>query len=295
MNKGFLFVALGAICFSAKAILIKLAYSSYQVQAIDLLTLRFLYALPFFLVIAFIRFQKGAYRNLSLKEWLTIAVLSLLGYYWASWFDFKGLVYISAGLERIILFIYPTLVVLFSRIFLQKKISKTVIYALVITYAGMICITTEPRIFQSSNFLLGASMIFVSAVTYALYLVFGGEQIKKYGSVNFNSISMIFSSVFVLMHFSLLGQTKLINLPLNVHFYGLALAIISTVIPTFLVMEGIKILGASKASVVASIGPISTIILAYVFLNETLSLQEAAGSSLVILGVVLIGKEKPSE
>lgn len=289
-QKGILFVALGAVCFSAKAIFIKLAYKNYDIDDITLLSMRFGFALPFYLAIACWRIQQGKLKNIEKRDWLWIAVLSLLGYYWASWFDFKGLQYISAGLERVILFVYPTFVVLFSRVFLNKKISKMAIYALVISYLGLFIIAFDPKIFIAKDAVLGASLILVSAVTYSLFLVFGGEMIQKYGSANFNTVSMIFSSVFVLLHFNGVSDKSLLNLPIGLYGYGLALAIISTLIPTFLMSEGIKILGASKSSIVASVGPVSTILLAFVFLNESLSLQEILGSLLIMFGVLLIGK-----
>ncbi len=289
-QKGVFFVALGAICFSAKAIFVKLAYASFAVDDITLLTLRFAYALPFFVGIAFWRYQKGHLQSIKPIDWGWIALLSMLGYYLASWFDFRGLQYISAGLERIILFIYPTLVVLFSRIFLGKKIGKRAMAALLITYLGIAVIAAEPRIFEAPDFLKGGTLILISAITYALYLVFGGEMIKKYGSVNFNSISLILSSLYVLIHFAAVSNVELSNLPVGVHLYGIALAVISTLIPTFLVMEGIRLLGAGRASIVASIGPVSTIALAYLFLGETLSIQELFGSLLVLAGVLMIGK-----
>jgi len=219
-----------------------------------------------------------------------IAILAMLGYYWASWFDFKGLQYITAGLERIILFIYPTLVVLFSRMFLKKSITKKALVALAVTYVGVIIIAAEPRVFESSNFIKGGSLILVSAITYSLYLVFGGELINKYGSINFNSISMILSSLYVLIHFNMFSDIKIQSLPIGIHAYVILLAIVSTLIPTFMVMEGIKLLGANKASIVASIGPVSTILLAYIFLGETLSIQELLGSVLVLVGVLMIGR-----
>ncbi|MBK6977023.1 MAG: EamA family transporter [Cytophagaceae bacterium] len=234
--------------------------------------------------------QKGHFKAVSGKDFGIIALLSLLGYYWASWFDFRGLQYISAGLERIILFSYPTLVIIFSSIFLGKKISRNGVIALVITYLGIAIIALDPKILSSKNFALGAGLVLISSVTYALYLTFGGEMIKKYGSINFNTLAMIFSSVYVIIHFKAFTNVAIFELPDGVYLYGLALAIVSTVIPTFLVMEGIKLLGAGLGSIVGSIGPVATVILGYIFLGETLSLQEILGSVLVLIGVLIIGK-----
>lgn len=283
-------MAIGAICFSAKAIFIKLTYQQFEIDDITLLTLRFGMSLPFFVIIGLFRYKKGHFKAVSGKDFGIIAILSLLGYYWASWFDFKGLQYISAGLERIILFSYPTLVIIFSSIFLGKKISRNGTIALVITYLGIAIIALDPKIISSKNFALGASLVLISSVTYALYLTFGGEMIKKYGSINFNTLAMIFSSVYVIIHFKIFSEAAIFDLPTGVYFYGLALAIISTVIPTFLVMEGIKLLGAGLGSIVGSIGPVATVVLGYIFLGETLSFQEILGSILVLIGVLIIGK-----
>lgn len=289
-RRGVLLVAVGAILFSAKAIIIKLAYQNYEVDDITLLTLRFGFALPFFIAIAINRYRKSLLKNISQKDWMIIALLSMLGYYIASYFDFVGLKYITAGLERIILFIYPTLVVIFSRVFLGKRISKRGLIALGITYLGVAIIAFDPHIFNTPNLLKGGSMILISAVTYALYLVFGGEQINKYGSINFNSVAMVFSSVYVLIHFSAVETPPILSLDTSLYGYGLALAIFSTVLPTFMVMEGIKLLGANLGAIVASVGPVSTIILGYFILGESFSLQEMIGSAFVLGGVLMIGK-----
>ncbi len=291
-QKGVAFVALGAILFSAKAIFIKLAYTHYNINDITLLTLRFGFSLPFFLAIAFWNFKKGNMQSIVRKDVGYIAILAMLGYYIASWFDFKGLQYIPAGIERIILFIYPTFVVLFSRILLKKSISKIGILALAITYLGIIIIAFDPHLFQSKNVVEGAMYILISAITYALYLTYGGEIVQKYGSVNFNSIAMIFSSVYVIIHFLVFEETNITMLENGVYAYGFLLAIVSTVIPTFLVMEGIQILGANRASIVASLGPVSTIVLGYYILNENFTLQELFGSLFILGGVLLIGKSK---
>lgn len=288
---GVVLVAIGAVCFSAKAVIIKLAYRDYPVDAISLLSLRFGFSLPFFVLIALWQAKRGKMKFISIKEILWIGILSIIGYYIASLFDFMGLKYLSAGLERIILFIYPTLVVIFSRLFLKKNISKNAIIALFITYLGIAIIGFTPHLFQSSNVVKGAIYVLISAVTYSLYLVFGGEIIIKHGSINFNSISLIFSSVFVLIHFGITSDINLAALPNSTLAYGMALAIVSTVIPTFLLMEGIRLLGANKGAIVASIGPVSTIILGYYFLGETLSFQEMIGSAFVLIGVLMVGKK----
>jgi drug/metabolite transporter (DMT)-like permease len=289
-QKGILFTVIGAICFSAKAIFVKLAYFSFDVSDITLLTLRYVFALPIFMIIATVRYKQGKIKPMSSKSWIMLVFASMMGYYLASWFDFSGLKYIPASIERVILFTYPTMVVIFSWLFFKKKIERKTIYALIICYAGILIIAIEPRFFSGDNFKLGATLIFLSSITYALYLVFSGEISQKLGSVNANSLGMICSSVFVFMHMSLFSDETITGLPLSIYLYGFAIALISTVIPTFLMMEGIRLLGANRASIIGSLGPVSTIIMGYIFLGEHLTLQEMAGSVLILLGVYLIGK-----
>lgn len=290
IQKGIILTVTGAICFSAKAIFVKLAYLSYDVSDITLLTLRYVFALPVFAIIAFTRYRQGKIETMSSRSWLMLIFAAMMGYYLASWFDFGGLKYISASIERVILFTYPTLVVIFSWLFFKKKISKKTIYALIICYAGILIIAVEPRFFTGENFTLGATLIFLSSVTYALYLVFSGELSQKLGSVNTNTLGMIFSSLFVFLHMGLFSDETITGLPLTIYAYGFAIAIISTVIPTFLMMEGIKLLGANRASIIGSIGPVSTIVMGYLFLGERLTVQELLGSVLIMAGVFLIGK-----
>jgi drug/metabolite transporter (DMT)-like permease len=289
-QKGILFTVIGAICFSAKAIFVKLAYLSFDVSDISLLTLRYLFALPIFMVIAIIRYRNDKIESMSSKSWLMLVFAAVMGYYLASWFDFSGLKYIPASIERVILFTYPTLVVIFSCLFFRKKISRKTIYALIICYAGILIIAVEPRFFSGENFALGATLIFLSSITYALYLVFSGELSQKLGSVNANALGMIFSSLFVFLHMGFLSDESITGLPLTIYLYGFAIAIISTVIPTFLMMEGIRLLGANRASIIGSLGPVSTIIMGYLFLGERLTVQELLGSVLIMAGVFLIGK-----
>lgn len=289
-QKGIVFTVIGAICFSAKAIFVKLAYLSYDVSDITLLTLRYVFALPVFMVIAILRYRQGKIESMSSKSWLMLIFAAMMGYYLASYFDFSGLKYIPASIERVILFTYPTLVVIFSWLFFRKKISRKTIYALIICYAGILIIAIEPRFFSGENFTLGATLIFLSSITYALYLVLSGELSQKLGSVNANTLGMIFSSLFVFLHMGLFSEESIAGLPLRIYLYGFAIAIISTVIPTFLMMEGIKLLGANRASIIGSLGPVSTILMGYLFLSERLTIQELAGSILIMTGVFLIGK-----
>ncbi len=289
--KGIILVLLGAVCFSIKAIIIKLAYG-IAIDPVTLLTLRMGFSLPFFLAVPFIYKRKHNEQKVGKKDWIKIILLGILGYYVASIFDFWGLQYITAGLERLILFVYPTIVVLLSAAFLKKPITKNIIFALLLTYFGVFIIFSDTNLHSQKNMILGAAFIFVSAFTYAAYLVGSGSLIPKLGSVQFNAYSMIVSCIVVIIHFVIVQPTNLLDLPFQFYCFGFAIAIISTVVPTFLIAEGINLIGAGKASIVASVGPVITIALGYWFLNEPFTFWELIGTCFVLGGVLWITYRK---
>jgi len=289
--KGIALVLLGAVCFSIKAILIKLAYQ-YSVDAVTLLMLRMCFSLPFFLVVLSLYKRKETEEKATGQDLVKIMLLGVLGYYVASIFDFWGLEHITAGLERLVLFSYPTIVVLISFFVLKKPITKTILASLILTYLGIFIIFSDGKIGGNGNVYLGASLIFVSAITYAAYLVGSGNLIPKIGSVLFNAYAMIVACVAIILHFAIAQPTNLLELNPEVYYYAFAIAIISTVIPTFLVAEGINLIGASKASIVASVGPVISIFLGYTFLNEPVTIIEMIGTLFVMGGVLLISYKK---
>jgi len=289
--KGAILIFIGAICFSVKAILIKLAYR-HQIDALTLLTLRMTFSLPFFMMVYFFQKSKNRIPTVSNIDYFKIAILGLLGYYTASIFDFWGLEYITASLERLILFIYPTLVVLISFFFLKIKITRNAILALLLTYMGVFVVFQDAAVLSQKDLWKGTVCIFISSVTYAAYLVGSGEYIKKIGSVNYTAIAMMVSCMGVIVHFLIVQPVDIFNLTITEYGFGFTIAIISTVIPTFLVSEGVKLMGANNASIVASIGPVATIAMGSVFLGEPITLIETLGTVLVIGGVVLISVKK---
>src|SRR5688572_26931375 len=181
---GIVFCLLGAVCFSTKAVLVKLAYRETDVDAVSLLALRMLFSLPFFLFSAAITSGKSSNVKFTRKQWLGVAVIGLFGYYLSSLLDFLGLQYISAGMERLILFIYPTLVVLMSSLVYKQKIVRYQWLALLITYAGLLLAFQSEVSFSregNPNFLLGSTLIFLCAITYAIYIVGSGRLIPTIG------------------------------------------------------------------------------------------------------------------
>ncbi|MEQ9051622.1 MAG: DMT family transporter, partial [Marinoscillum sp.] len=223
--------------------------------------------------------------------WLIL--FGFIGYYLASYFDFLGLIYIKASLERLILFIYPTLVLLISFVFLRKKITSKQVIGVVVTYLGVFIIfVSELSISDDSSVIWGSILIFLSALTYASYLVGSGWLIPKFGATAFTSYAMIVSCMAVILHYSLQRPEGLLNFQPEVYWIGLAMAVFATVIPSYLVSFAIKILGASDFSIFGSLGPISTIGLAYLFLSETLTWTQFLGAGVIIGGIVLAEKKK---
>jgi drug/metabolite transporter (DMT)-like permease len=291
---GLVICVFGAICFSTKAIFVKLAYRDTTVDAVTLLTLRMVFSLPFFLVSAFLVSRKSDNVKFTGKQWFYIAVVGCLGYYISSLLDFLGLQYISAGIERLVLFVYPTLVLLISAIIFKQKIKSIQWIAVAVTYAGLLVAFLGEASFigDAKNFYLGAALIFACAVTFALYIVGSGKLIKVVGAQKFNSYAMSFACFAVLIHFAVVSDKSLFNLDPQVYVYSIAMALIGTVVPSFLVTEGIKRVGSENAAIVSSIGPVSTIIQANIFLSEPVFTGQLIGTALILVGVLLISRGK---
>lgn len=287
-------VFLSAVCFSSKAVIVKLAYQ-YHVDSVSLLTLRMLFSVPVFVVTGYLsKSSKGEqHASITKKDYLWLVLMGLVGYYLSSLFDFMGLQYITAGLERLILFVYPTLVVVFSAIFLGKPIRQNQYIALGLTYAGVLLVLVgDVHIESRANIIKGGLLVFTSAVTYATYLMGSGQLIPKFGTVRFTSYAMTLAALGVFIHYLFSGQHNLLQLPTAVYMYSFLMAMIATVAPAYLLSEGIRLVGAGNASIIASIGPISTILLAYIFLGEKVSFIQMVGTFIVLAGILLITLRK---
>lgn len=268
---GVLICILGAVCFSTKAVFVKLAYRDTSIDSVTLLALRMVFSLPFFVISAYASSSKESNVKFTNRQWISVAIVGCLGYYISSLLDFLGLQYISAGTERLILFIYPTLVLIMSAGIFKIKISPIQWLAVVVTYFGLaLAFFSELNLGStpSVDFYKGSALIFACAVTYAAYIVGSGRLIPHVGAAKFNSYAMSFACIGVFLHFFFTGTSSLLNLPNLVYVYGLCMAILSTVIPSYLVSEGIKRIGSDNAAIVGSIGPVSTIIQANIFLYE---------------------------
>ena len=287
---GILLGIIGIVLFSSKAVMVKLAYQ-YNIDALSMLLLRMLFAFPFYITIAYI------YRNekkgvVERQDYLWLAFFGFVGYYLASYFDFVGLTYIKASLERIILFIYPTIVLLFNKWFLKKEIANRQKLAILITYIGIVITFGSEVSTSGNNTYLGGFFILLSATTYASYLVGSGWLIPKFGVMRFTAYAMLVSCICVFFHYGIFSRVNVFNFPWQVYALGLGIAVFATVIPSFLVSISIKLISSSNFAIIAGIGPISTIILAVIFLNENLTVLQIIGTIVVIFGILLVSKSK---
>ncbi len=288
---GVLIGVIGVLLFSSKAVMIKLGYT-YHVDAITLLLLRMVFAFPFYVFIAYLYRNEKNNVTITRSDYIWVFFLGLVGYYLASYFDFVGLTYIKASLERIILFLYPTIVLLLNKWLLKTPITKIQTAAIALTYFGVVIAFWDEVAVSGNNIYLGGFFILLSAITYALYLVGSGWFIPKFGVVKFTSYAMLVSCVCVFVHFSLIGHVNLFGLAWQVYLYGFLIAVFATVIPSFLVSASIKMINSSNFAIVAGIGPISTVVLAAIFLNESLTLLQLFGALIVIVGIVLVSTQK---
>jgi drug/metabolite transporter (DMT)-like permease len=294
---GFLITFLGSILFSTKAIIVKKAFAETPMDALSLLALRMLFSLPFFLAAAVFASNKKDNIRLTMKQWVTIIVLGIFGYYLSSLFDFIGLQYISAGLERLILFLYPSFVILISAFFFKQKITRVQIIALVLTYLGIAVAYLGELRFEAGNpnFYLGSVLIFLCAITYSIYIAGSGRIIPIVGGTKFTAYAMLASTTGIFIHFLIRGNYLQLKGDPDFWWYGIMLAILATVIPSFLISDGMKRIGSNNVAIISSIGPISTILQAHFILGEKIIAAQIFGTVLVIAGILVTAwKRKPA-
>jgi drug/metabolite transporter (DMT)-like permease len=288
---GIIMVMVGAVAFSSKAVLVKLAYKE-GIDALNLLTLRMVFALPFYLLIAYFTSKRMAYR-LSTKDFLLVGLMGILGYYLASLFDFLGLEYITASMERLILFAYPSITLIFGALFFKTPILKPQYIALFFTYVGIAVIFVgDVSIENQQDLIKGGALIFLCAITFALYLTGSGFLIPKVGAMRYTAYALIAASFAVFFHYLALKDFQLLDYNTKIYGLSLTMAIVATVVPTLLVSFGIRMIGAGNAALASSVGPVSTLTLAYFFLDERLSFIQVLGSLLIIFGVLYLSITK---
>lgn len=290
---GYIFILLGSILFSTKAVMVKMAFRETQVDAVSLLALRMLFALPFFFVTGIIALKRHRAALPEKKHWLYIIAMGLLGYYVSSLLDFMGLQYITAGMERLILFLYPSFTVLMNAFLFKEKITSIQKWALGLCYLGLfISFYHEVNMDIHMNHLfLGSILVFLCSITYAGYIVGTGRLLKHVPVMVYTPFALIASTVGVFVHYAFAGKHSISEIDGRMVVFGLLLGLIATVVPNFLVSSGIKRVGASNAAIVSAIGPVSTIILAYFFLDEKMDFFQLTGTLLVIMGILLVSSK----
>ena len=282
---GFCFAALAAIGFAAKAILVKLAYAE-PVDAVTLLTLRMLFSAPVFLLIGLRHALQRNQQPMLAKDYLAVLILGILWYYLSSLLDFIGLQYISAGLERLILFLYPTLVVLLSALLLGKAFGRKEIIALLFSYTGITLVFYEQLQLQSAQLLFGAGCVFASTLTYAIYLIGAGETIARIGPSRFTAYAMLVACSATLIQFLMTHSPEALLVTRRVYQLSLFMAIFSTVLPVFMLSAAMRLIGSAHTSLIGSLGPVATLFMASGILGEELSLLQIGGATLVMTGVL---------
>ena len=288
---GIAFALAGTIAFAFRPILIKLGYATHPVSATTLLFLRMTLSLPFFLAMA-VWMRDGA--PISRRDWLGIVSLGFLGYYFASLLDFLGLQYVSAGVGRLIMFLYPTLVVILSAVFLKKNPTLRQLSALAITYTGIALVLSSQIAAapEHGSFVFGALLIFASAMCYAVYLVTGGQLVQRVGSIRFTAYTMIVSTAPAVVQFFVLESPVALDLPGNVWWIAIALATVCTVLPVFLVAEALKRIGANHFALIGALGPVTTVLADFALLEGALTMAQILGGALVISGVLLVSLKR---
>lgn len=288
----------GTFLFALKSIFIKLAYTE-GASPDEILLLRMLIAAPFYAgMLIYLRKKEIKHSNCNLPSLAKILGLGFFGYYLASYLDLTGLTMISAQLERLTLFTYPTMIALMAWIFLGEKITRMVIISLVLCYLGLWVMYGQEKALvnvtegQNQNVTQGVLLVLGSALSYSIYVIFAKPLIQKFESRFFTSIAMLGSTVFVCIHYAILQPLSLSHITAPIWIYALSLAFVCTVIPSFMITEAISRIGASRTSILGATGPVFTIILAVFIINEPFTIQHAIGVTLVLIGVACISFKK---
>jgi len=282
VSVGLALAMVGAVAFSGKAIIVKLAYR-HGVDPVTLIMLRMLFALPIFLIMAW--WASRGKPHLTRKDWLGVLGLGFTGYYLSSFLDFAGLQYISASLERLILYLNPTLVLLLSWLFYRQRISLRQMAGMAISYAGVVLVFGHEITAQGTHAAWGALLVFLSAATYALYLVYSGELVRRLGSIRLVGLASTVACLCCILQFVLLRPLTLEHVAPEVMWLSLLNATVCTVAPVLMVMMAIERIGAGMTAQTGMIGPISTILMGVLILGEPFTIWVAAGTMLVLAGI----------
>ncbi len=286
---GLLLATVGSIAFSGKAIIVKLAYR-YGVDAVTLIMFRMLFALPIFAAMAWWASRGKA--PLTRKDWLGVCGLGFTGYYLGSFLSFAGLAYISASLERLILYLNPTLVMLLGLLLYKRRVTVAQMTGMAISYCGVVLVFGHEISLQGRDAAWGALLVFLSAVSYALYLVYSGEIVKRLGSLRLVGLASTVACLCCLLQFVLLRPFSAALVAPEVIWLSLLNATLCTALPVLMLMMAIERIGASTAAQAGMVGPVSTILMGVLILGEPLTAWVAAGTVLVIAGIFVFTRAR---
>jgi drug/metabolite transporter (DMT)-like permease len=284
---GLLLATLGAIAFSGKAIIVKLAYR-HGVDAVTLIMYRMLFALPMFLLLAW--WAGRGKPALTPRDRLAVLGLGFTGYYLASFLDFAGLAYISASLERLILYLNPTLVLAMGLLLFKRKVTQRQLIALAVSYCGVLLVFGHEVTLVGSHVALGAALVFGSAVSYAVYLVYSGEEVQRLGALRLTGLATTVACVLCILQFLLLRPMSALQVAPAVIWLSMLNATVCTFAPVLMVMMAIERIGATVVAQTGMIGPMSTILMGVLILGEPFTAWVAAGTLLVLAGIWLLAK-----
>ncbi|MDZ5460944.1 DMT family transporter [Azohydromonas lata] len=285
---GLLLAAGGATAFSGKAIIVKLAYR-YGVDAVTVIMLRMLFALPLFLVLAL---WAGRGRpTLTARDWRAVTLLGFSGYYLASFLDFLGLQYVSASLERLVLYLNPTIVLLLGWLIFKRRTTTKQWIAMAVSYAGVLLAFGEEAQFAGAQAGLGTLLVLGSAVSYALYLTYSGEEVRRLGALRLTGLASSVACVLCIAQFVLLRPlSSLAAVAPEVWWLSLLNATACTFAPVLMVMLAIARVGPAATAQTGMIGPMSTIAMGVLILGEPFTPGVVAGTVLVLAGVALLNR-----
>jgi len=286
---GLTIAVVGAILFSMKAVVAKLLYR-YHIDAVTLLAFRMLFSLPVFAVVAVWQMRRGP--ALSSADRLRLVGLGLVGYYLSSFLDFLGLQYISVGLERLILFLTPSFVLLITALFFKRRISRVEWMALGLSYCGIVFVFLHDLHGGAGSTAVGATFVLGSAISYAVYLLGSGELVRRIGALRLVSYAMCVSSFACIAQFFLLRPAAMLVQAAPVYWLSLANGIFCTVLPVFMTMTAVQRIGAPTASQAGMVGPISTLFLGALILGEPITAVQLGGTALVLAGIYMLSLKK---
>ena len=279
----------GAIRFSTKAIVAKLLYR-YHIDAVTLIAFRMLFSFPVFAGVAIWKMRVGP--PLAKGDRWRLAGLGLIGYYLSSYLDFLGLQYISVGLERLILFMTPTFVLLANVLIFKRRVRPAEWAALGLAYAGIVLVFVHDLGGSGGAIATGSLLVLGSAVAYAVYLLGTGEMVKGIGSLRLVAYAMCVSSAACIAQFFILRPAAMLVQPLQVYGLSLVNGIFCTIFPVFMTMAAVPRIGAASASQAGMIGPVSTLFLGWALLGEPITAVQLGGTALVLAGIYLLSLKK---